>query len=234
MDLGRLVNGERKIDNPKPENAGSLLIFCEGSTEYNYFSYFKLYLEHNLKAHYSNIVLEPINAEGNAMHVYNYAEEFLKNDTNRKKYDLHEKHLVFDCDAPENIEEVLRLMSLSENEYVIDYSNLLFETWLVMHFMILTPEMNNGKSKMYEAMKIFLGVDNYGSPEKADVGTIKKLLSDDGNKRIRDAVENAKSLEKHWLESGKTLPDKIKEMNPSVSVHILVERLLDEIEYSCK
>ena len=122
MDLGRLVNGERKINNPKPENAGSLLIFCEGSTEYNYLSYFKSYLEHNLKAHYSSIVLEPINAEGNAMHVYNYAEEFLKNDTNRKKYDLYEKHLVFDCDAPENIEEVLRLMSLSENEYVIDYS----------------------------------------------------------------------------------------------------------------
>ena len=58
MDLGRLVNGERKINNPKPENAGSLLIFCEGSTEYNYLSYFKSYLEHNVKAHYSNIVLE--------------------------------------------------------------------------------------------------------------------------------------------------------------------------------
>lgn len=234
MDLGRLVNEKRKIDNPKPENAGSLLIFCEGSTEYNYLDYFKTYLEHNLKAHYSNIVLEPINAEGNAMHVYNYAEEFLADDTNRTKYDLYEKHLVFDCDAPENIEEVLRKMSLSDNDYIIDYSNLLFETWLAMHFMILTPEMNNGKSKMYEAMRIFLGVDNYGSVEKADVGTIKKLLSDDGNKRIRDAVENAKTLEQYWAQKGKTIPDQIKEMNPSVSVHILIERLLDEIEYSCK
>lgn len=234
MELGRLVNGERKIKNPKPENAGSLLIFCEGSTEYNYLSYFKAYLEHNLKAHYSNIVLEPINAEGNAMHVYNYAEEFLADDTNSSKYDLYEKHLVFDCDAPENIEEVLRLMSSSENEYIIDYCNLLFETWLVMHFMILTPEMNTGKSKMYGAMRDFLDVDNYGSTEKADVGTIKKLLSDDGNKRIRDAVENAKELERHWTEVGKAIPDKIKEMNPSVSVHILIERLLDEIEYSCK
>jgi len=234
MYLGRLVNEKRKIDNPKPENAGSLLIFCEGSTEYNYLDYFKTYLEHNLKAHYSNIVLEPINAEGNAMHVYNYAEEFLANDTNRAKYDLYEKHLVFDCDAPENIEEVLRKMSLSENDYILDYSNLLFETWLVMHFMILTPEMNNGKSKMYESMRIFLGVDNYGSTEKADAGTIKKLLSDDGNKRIRDAVENAKTLEQYWSQMGKTIPDQIKEMNPDVSVHILIERLLDEIEYSCK
>ena len=232
--MGRLVNGERKINNPKPENAGNLLIFCEGATEYNYLSYFKSYLEHNLKAHYSNIVLEPINTEGNAMHVYNYAEEFLKDDTNRKKYDLYEKHLVFDCDAPDNIEEVLRLMRSSENDYVIDYSNLLFETWLVMHFMILKPEMNNGKRAIYEVMRHFLEVDNYGSAEKADIGTIKELLSNDGNRRIRDAVENAKALEAHWSELGMTMPDKIKEMNPSVSVYILIERLLDEIEYSCK
>lgn len=29
--MPRLVNGERKITNPKPENAGKLLIFCEGT-----------------------------------------------------------------------------------------------------------------------------------------------------------------------------------------------------------
>lgn len=101
--LGRLINGQRKINSPKPENAGSLLIFCEGSTEYNYLSYFKSYLEHNLKVQYSNIVLEPINAEGNAMHVFNYAEDFLKDDANRRKYDLYEKHLVFDCDALDKV-----------------------------------------------------------------------------------------------------------------------------------
>lgn len=157
--MGRLVNAERKISDPKPENAGNLLIFCGGSTEYNYLWYFKSYLQYNLKVRYSNIILEPINAAGNAMHVYNYAEEFLKDDSNRKKYDLYEKHLVFDCDAPDNIEEVLRLMSLSEN---------------------------------------------------------------------------AKALEAYWAELGKTIPDHIKEMNPSVSVYVLIERLLDEIEYSCK
>lgn len=79
------------------------MIFCEGSTEYNYLSYFKSYLEHNLKVQYSNIVLEPINAEGNAMHVFNYAEDFLKDDANRRKYDLYEKHLVFDCDALDKV-----------------------------------------------------------------------------------------------------------------------------------
>lgn len=39
--MPRLVNGERKITNPRPENAGKLLIFCEGHTEYNYLDYFR-------------------------------------------------------------------------------------------------------------------------------------------------------------------------------------------------
>ena len=72
--MGRLVNGERRITDPRPENAGKLLIFCEGATEFNYLNYFKIYLENNLKAKYSDIVLEPIDTGGNAKHVYDYAE----------------------------------------------------------------------------------------------------------------------------------------------------------------
>ena len=51
--MPRLVNGERKITNPKPENAGKLLIFCEGYTEYNYLDYFRSYIDNNLHAKYS-------------------------------------------------------------------------------------------------------------------------------------------------------------------------------------
>ena len=69
--MPRLVNGERKITNPRPENAGKLLIFCEGHTEYNYLDYFRSYIDNNLRAKYSDIVIEPINAEGNAMHFQN-------------------------------------------------------------------------------------------------------------------------------------------------------------------
>ena len=74
--MPRLVNGERKITKPKPENAGKLLIFCEGHTEYNYLDYFRNYIENNLHAKYSDIVIEAVNTEGNAMHVYDYAENF--------------------------------------------------------------------------------------------------------------------------------------------------------------
>ena len=116
--------------------AGKLLIYCEGNTEFNYLMYFKVYLENNLHVQYSDIVIEPINAKGDSKRVYDYAEEFLADDVNASKYLYYEKHLVFDCDAPENIQEVVNLMLESGNEYILDYSNLMFETWLVMHMLL--------------------------------------------------------------------------------------------------
>lgn len=231
--MGRLVNGERKIVNPKPENAGKLLIFCEGSTEYNYLDYFKVYLEKRLRVQYSDIVLEPINTEGNAMHVFQYAEEFLNRDENRRKFELYEKHLIFDCDAPDNIQEVIALMQKSDNEYILDYSNLLFETWLVMHFQNLSPQNNVDKRSIIRQIRDYLGVQKNYSKIKAAKGTIAKILGDDGNTRIRKAIENAKSLEEYWKERGMTETKDIKDMNPSVSIYKLIERLLDEIVYRC-
>ena len=47
--------------------------------------YFKRYIDNNLHAKYSDIVIEPMNAKGNAMQVYNYAEDFLKKEENGHK-----------------------------------------------------------------------------------------------------------------------------------------------------
>lgn len=234
--MSRLVNGNREIIAPKPENAGKLLIFCEGSTEYNYLNYFKEYLDNNLRVPYSDIVIEPINTEGNAMHVYNRAEEFLADDENSRKYLHYEKHLVFDCDAPDNIQDVIIQMKKSKNEYILDYSNLLFETWLVMHFQNIKPndDKNNKKDKIMGLMRDFLGVEKYNSKVKAAKGTIGKILGDDGNSRIRSAIENAKVLEQYWKEEGKDINNDIAKMNPSADIYKLIERILDEIVYSCR
>ena len=231
--MPRLVNGERKITNPKPENAGKLLIFCEGHTEYNYLDYFRSYIDNNLRAKFSDIVIEPINAEGNAMHVYNYAEEFLETDENASKYLHYEKHLVFDCDAPENIQEVIALMKDSENDYILDYSNLLFETWLVMHFQNLEPGKDNSKRAILKLMRDYLDVTKYTKKMKASKGTIGKILGSNGNEKIRAAIENAKLLEKHWKDTGKDMDKDITQMNPAVDIYKLIERLLDEIVYLC-
>lgn len=231
--MPRLINGERKILYPKPENAGKLLIFCEGYTEYNYLYYFKKYLENNLHVKYSDIVLEPINTEGNAMQVFNFAEKFLDNDENARKYMLYEKHLVFDCDAPENIQEVISLMLRSENEYILDYSCLLFETWLVMHFQNLSPGHKYDKRIIIGLIREYLEVQRYTSKVKAADGTIGKILGSDGNGKIRAAVENAKILETYFKKQGKDISKDILQMNPSVGIYKLIERLLDEIVYLC-
>lgn len=231
--MPRLVNGERKITNSRPENAGKLLIFCEGYTEYNYLNYFRNYIDNNLRAKYSDIIIEPINAEGNAMHVYNYAEEFLGNAENSSRYMYYEKHLVFDCDAPNNIQEVIGLMKTSENDYILDYSNLLFETWLVMHFQDLKPEEDNSKREIIKLMRNYLDVTKYTKKVKASNGTIGKILGSNGNEKIRAAIENAKLLEKYWIDTGKSADKDIAQMNPAVDIYKLVERLLDEIVYLC-
>lgn len=232
--MPRLVNGERIITNPKPENAGKLLIFCEGHTEYNYLDYFKQYLDNNIRAKYSDIVIEPINAEGDAMHVYNYAEEFLSDDENARKYLHYEKHLVFDCDAPQNIQEVIKLMMESENKYILDYSNLLFETWLVMHFQNIEPQGKNDKRTIIGLIRDYLGVPKYTTKIKAEKGTIGKILGSNGNEKIRAAIENAKELEQYWETEEKHMDKDIIRMNPSVNIYKLTERLLDEIVYLCK
>lgn len=230
--MPRLVNGERTITNPKPENAGKLLIFCEGYTEYNYLDYFRQYINYNLRAKYSDVVIEPINAEGNAMHVYDFAEDFLRDDENARKYVYYEKHLVFDCDAPENIQEVITLMKHSDHQYILDYSNLLFETWLVMHFQNLKPDHDNSKRAIIRLMAQYLGVTTY-KKKKAEKGIIGQILGSNGNERIRSAIENAKLLEAYWKAEGKTMDKDIAEMNPSVDIYKLIERLLDEIVYLC-
>jgi len=234
MALPRLVNGERKIVNPIRENVGKLLIFCEGTTEYNYLDYFRKYINNNLRVKYSDIVIEPLDVGGNAMHVFKYAEEFLKEKENSSKYLYYEKHLVFDCDAPEDISNVLNLMKSSDNDYVLDYSNLLFETWLVMHYQNLEVGVNVDKRSIIRLIREYLCVNRYTSKIKASKGTIGKILGSNGNEKIRNAIENAKILEKHWKETGCSMYKDIKKMNPSVEIYKLIERLLDEIVYLCQ
>ncbi len=231
--MPRLVNGERKITNFKPENAGKLLIFCEGYTEYNYLDYFRQYIDNNLHVKYSDIVIEPINAEGNAMHVYNYAEEFLEKQENASKYLYYEKHLVFDCDAPKNIQNVITLMKTSGNSYILDYSNLLFETWLVMHFQNLEPNKVYNKRMIIKLMRDYLNVTKYTTKIKSSKGIIGTILGSNGNEKIRAAINNARLLEQHWKDAGKDMETDITQMNPSVEIYKLIERLLDEIVYLC-
>jgi hypothetical protein len=235
--MGRLTNKTRVITNERPIHAGKLLIFCEGATEHNYLEYLNQYLKNNVKARYSELVLEQIetiDTKGNAQNVFNYAENFLNTDDNARKYSLYEKHLVFDCDAPKDIQSVIEQMKNSVHDYVLDYSCLLFETWLVMHYMHLAVTDDVKKGKILSRIREYLGVKKYTSKVKASRGTIASILGNEGNIKIRQAIDNAKELQKYWSDHNYEYYNNVKIMNPSTSIHELVEVLLDEIEDVCK
>lgn len=100
------------------EYLGKAIFFCEGKTECNYFNYFARILNEKCNK-FTQVHIELREAEGNAQTVLNCANEFYENELNRKEYFHYKTYLVFDCDDPENIQEVIANMMISENGYVL-------------------------------------------------------------------------------------------------------------------
>ena len=162
---------------------GKILIFCEGYTEMNYFDYFKK----RIKNKYDNIVIQMENDKSNAQAVLNYAEEFLKDDHNSKAFYDYDKYLVFDCDAPDNIAEVIEQAKNSESEYHLLVSSLLFEAWLLMHIEELDGDPLRKKS-IAKRIEQHLGLllDSYEKC-KDDQGLIAKIIL--GYQNVEKATE---------------------------------------------
>ena len=118
-------------------------------------------------------------------------------------------------------------MKNSVHDYVLDYSCLLFETWLVMHYMHLAVTDDVKKGKILSRIREYLGVKKYTSKVKASRGTIASILGNEGNIKIRQAIDNAKELQKYWSDHNYEYYNNVKIMNPSTSIHELVEVLLD-------
>ena len=141
---------------------------------------------------------------------------------------------MFDCDAPKDIQSVIQQMKDSAHDYVLDYTCLLFETWLVMHYMNLSVSDDVRKSKILSRIREYLGVPKYTSKIKAAPGTIATILGNDGNTKIRLAIDNAKELRKYWDSNNCSYDVNVKAMNPSTNIHELIEIIMDEIEDVCK
>ena len=102
-----------------------------------------------------------------------------------------------------------------------------------MHFQDLIPDGDNRNRTIIRLMCEYLDIDRYTSKDKASLGTIGKILGSNANEKIRAAIKNAKELEAHWCSLGMREDVNIKEMNPSVAIYTLIERLMDEIVYLC-
>lgn len=205
----------------KKQYLGKVLIFCEGKTEYNYFQHFAEIINGNKK--YAHIELQPINTEGNASHVLNYADNFFN--MHSSFYSTYERYRVFDCDDPQNIQSVINQMQQSSNAYNLLLTNLLFETWLLMHFEEVDKPLS--KIQTYRSLVHALRIPKYKTKEKASKGLIRKAIGNGDNVKL--AIANAKQLERRYRSNNYDIGKDIVHMNPYTQVHILVEKILLEI-----
>lgn len=219
--MARLNLGKTRSESSIKEYLGKAIFFCEGKTEYNYFNYFAQILNEK-GSKFTEVHIELIETEGNAQTVLNCANDFYKDEKNRKDFSLYKPYLVFDCDDPKDIQRVIGDMMSSSNDYDLVLSNLLFELWLLMHFEEVTVRLK--KIQIYNKLKDQLRFERYDSKEKAAEGTIRAIIGD--GKPIIRAIENAKKLSSNYNDM--SIGKNIKDMNPFTTVHQIMELIINE------
>lgn len=201
-------------------NLGQIILFCEGMTEKRYFEYFTDIIENDKSNKFNDVIVEIESADGNASRVFKFANNFLDDKNNNRKYVNYKKYLVFDCDAPPNAQDIINNMLKSDKKYELLISNCFFEIWLLMHFENVNEKISKGD--IYRKLSDHL----YHTYKKGDNGTIREIIQ---NGSIEEAIRNAEELSDKYLEAGKDICGCIGEMDPYTNVYIIVEELLKAI-----
>ena len=215
--MGRTILTPKTINEIKREYIGKIIVFCEGKSEKYYLDYFKNIISKNK---FTDIKIETESANGNAQTVFNFAENFLSKDENISRYTHYKKYLVFDCDDPYNIQDVIISMKKSSHDYTLLISNYRFETWLLMHF----ENLDNFVTKRY--LSEHLSNHLRHKYKKADVGIIREIIS---NGSVEIAIKNGYELENKYKRLRKNIYSNITEMNPYTNLHTLIEQFMLEI-----
>ena len=216
--MARTILSPKRKQEVEREYLGKIIIFCEGPSEEQYINYFKNII--NPKNKYTDIHVETQTANGDARTVLNFAEHFLSTEENNRKYMNYKKYLLFDCDAPKNIEDVINDMLESSKDYFLLLSNYRFENWLLMHFENLTEPI---KKREFSARLSSHLNEEY---KKANEGIIREIIHTGS---VDHAIKNAYELEDKYKSEGKFFPTDIKSMNPYTTVHKLIEQFMAEI-----
>jgi len=215
--LSRTILSAKRDKNTINTNLGRIIIFCEGNTEKFYFEYFKNIIEKNK---FNDIRIELETSDGNASRVLKFAEQYISDEKNLRKYSNYKKYLVFDCDAPPNIQRVITNMLASDNNYELLVSNHLFETWLLMHFENVDKKIS--KNEIYRRLSNHLS-NEY---KKANEGVIREIILK-GN--LEEAMKNAERLAEKYKAENADISSSINKMNPYTNVNEFVEQLLAAI-----
>ena len=211
--MARKTLSPKRLTEIKRTNIGRVIIFCEGKTEKHYFDYFAQIIRKN-KFTDIEVVLET--AGGNAQAVLNCANTYMCTEENNRSFSTYGKYLVYDCDAPPDIQTVIRCST----DYELLVSNFLFETWLLMHFEEVDCKLT--KRQTYTRLSDHLR----SSYKKGHKGKTREIIQ---NGDIEKAIENARRLEEMYTSEGKSIFLNIEEMNPYTGVYTLVEQFMAEI-----
>lgn len=215
--MGRTKLPKERAVATKKQYLGKILIFCEGMSEKNYIDYFGDIINKNK---YTDVHVEAESTNGNAKNVLNFANDFLHEEENNRKYSNYNRYLFFDCDDPPNIQEVIGDMIDSNHGYSLIVSNPLFEIWLLMYFENVNKKL--GKNQIYKKLSYHL-CQEY---KKADKGIIREIIQK-GN--FQHAFENANTLYNRYVKKNQSIFKDIKKMNPYTNMHELVEQFMLEI-----
>lgn len=230
--MARLDIRKKRTVETISERIGKIIIFCEGYTEYNYLKYFAdivnksrnvdIEFGHNPAIEFE---LNLENVKGNAQTVLNQANTFFENEHNKKRFCYHEKGLVFDCDDPENIQEVINNMMDCENPYELYLTNDNFDIWLLMHLEVVTECFPN-KTSLHKKLEEHLNVLDYKKIKNAP-GKIRELLEYQKGINLENAIKNAKVLEEKMKMQNKDIKRDIKNMKPFTTMHHIMEKILE-------
>ncbi|MOA18031.1 hypothetical protein D3C78_1383160 [compost metagenome] len=135
---------------------------------------------------------------------------------------------MFDCDAPNDIEKVIQDMLASNSNFTLSLTNLLFETWLLMHFEQVESDYSKSRKIIYQRLSHALGKEY----EKADSGLIRQIIGNGDT--LRNAISHAHTLEKRFNDQEMIYSKDIQQMNPFTTVHLLMERILMEMSNIAK
>jgi hypothetical protein len=220
---------ERSINDIRL-NLGKVLIICEGHTEKKYFDYFSILIK-NISNKYSQIIAEYYcdenqvnceNAKGDAHRVYNFTKNFITSNNNAQIYLHYDKFMVFDCDAPSNINIVIQdmLSDSDTNSFTLIPTYLMFENWLLFHY----NDIN-----VYTKPQIEQELTNkLGCKYKKNSSTIIKTII--GNlDPVRTAITASKFLDDTYTSRGLNYINNITQMNPFSMMHRLMGRILDQL-----
>ena len=131
--------------------------------------------------------------------------------------------MIFDCDAPQRIENVLNLMVTDQDTstFIPLPTYFMFENWLLFHY---------GDSNQYIKVELELQLSAQLGYEykKNSVTVIESIIGD--LTPVEKAVSISKTIADNYNRSGKNYIQDIKSMNPFSLVHILVEKIITQLQ----